>query len=198
MLIILKGVNVIKIKKQSFVLILFITLLALSIGYAIVTTNFNIGGTVSTQSPSDDINDTSNLKQNFIVNWNDTVKEIDYSNAYGAEANVAIDKNTKTVTINVSNLSKLNSSITVKLQIDNDSIDLIADINKPVITNSKSTYFNVYVEWPSSVSKNADGSISVNNKDSVEVYVTFMMIKSPIEQTVGDFTITFTAEAREV
>lgn len=62
MLIILKGVNVIKIKKQSFVLILFITLLALSIGYAIVTTNFNNGGTVSTQSPSDDINDTSNLK----------------------------------------------------------------------------------------------------------------------------------------
>lgn len=194
----MKGVNVIKTRKYTIVLILFIALLSLGIGYALVTTNLHIGGTVGTNSPGVDSSDTSNLQQNFIVNWNDTVKEIDDSNAYGAEANVAIDKNTKTVTINVSNLSKLNSSITVKLQIDNDSYDLIADINKPVITNSKSTYFNVYVEWPSSVSENADGSISVNNKDSVEVYVTFTMVKSPIEQTVGDFTITFTAEAREV
>ena len=100
----MKGVNVIKTRKYTIVLIVFIALLSLGIGYALVTTNFNIGGTVSTQSPSDDINDTSNLKQNFIVNWNDTVKEIDYSNAYGAEANVSIDKNTKTVTINVASL----------------------------------------------------------------------------------------------
>lgn len=186
----MKGVNVIKTRKYTIVLILFIALLSLGIGYALVTTNLHVGGTVGTNSPGDDSSDTSNLKQNFIVNWNDTVKEIDDSNAYGAEANVAIDKNTKTVTVNVSNLSKLNSSITVKLQIDNDSIDLIADIDIPEIINSQSKYFDIYIDWIDSV--------SINPKGYKEIYVTIVMIKSPLEQILGDFTVTFTANAREV
>lgn len=181
--------NVIKTRKYTTVLILLFTLLALGIGYAIVSTDLHIGGNITTQSPGSDPDDTSNLEQNFIVKWNDTVKEINDSNAYGATANVVI-VDEKTVSIDVSSFSKLYSSITVKLQIDNDSIDLIANIAKPVITNSQSDYFNVSIDW-------TDGA-TVNPQGYVEVYVTFQMIKSPIVQITGAFSITFTAEAEEV
>lgn len=176
-------------KKHIAVLILFTTLLALSIGYAIVSKDLHIGGTASTQYNGLDSDDTSNLKQNFIVKWNDSVKEIDDSNAAGAIANVVIVDN-ETVSIDVSNVSKLHSSITVKLQIDNDSVDLIANIAKPTITNQQSKYFDVYIDW--------SNDVSVNPQGFIEVYITFEMIKSPIVQITGEFSITFTATAEEV
>lgn len=177
-----------KNKKHLSILIIFLALLFLSIGYAAISKELLVNGGATTQKEDgSDAEDTTSLAKNFIVLWDKDTKVIDDTFADNTKTEVTIldDLNVK---INISDFNKTNSFVTVTLKIRNDSKDLKASIPLPTISNSYDRYFGVTTDWVDTV---------LLPGESKDVTVTIELVRSPIDHASGTFTIKFTANAVE-
>lgn len=177
-----------KNKKYLSILIVFLALLFISIGYAAISKELLVNGGATTQKEDgSDAEDTTSLSKNFVVLWDKDTKIVDNTFADSAKTEVTMldDLNVK---IDFSDFNKTNSFVTVTLKIRNDSKDLKASIPLPVITNSKERYFSVTTDWVDTV---------LLPGESKDVTILVELIRSPLDHTSGTFTIKFTADAVE-
>ena len=177
-----------KNKKYLSILIIFLALLFLSIGYAAISKELLVNGGATTQKEDgSNADDTTSLAKNFVVLWDKDTKVINDTFADNAKTEVTIldDLNAK---IEITELSKYNAFVTVTLKIRNDSKDLKASIPLPVVTNSEERYFSVTTDWVDTV---------LLPGESKDVTITIQLIRSPLDHTSGTFTIKFTANAVE-
>ena len=176
-----------KNKKYLSILIVFLALLFISIGYAAISKELLVNGGATTQKEGVSDDDTTSLAKNFVVLWDKDTKVIDDTFADNAKTEVTIldDLNAK---IEITELSKHNAFVTVTLKIRNDSKDLKASIPLPVVTNSEERYFSVTTDWVDTV---------LLPGESKDVTITIQLIRSPLDHTSGTFTIKFTADAVE-
>lgn len=176
-----------KNKKYLSILIVFLALLFISIGYAAISKELLVNGSATTQKEGISDDDTTSLAKNFVVLWDKYTKVIDDTFANNAKTEVTIldDLNAK---IEITELSKHNAFVTVTLKIRNDSKDLKASIPLPVVANSEERYFNVTTDWVDTV---------LLPGESKNVTITIQLIRSPLDHTSGTFTIKFTADAVE-
>ena len=177
-----------KNKKYLSILIVFLALLFISIGYAAISKELLVEGNATTKSEGNmDDEDTTSLAKNFVVLWDRDTKVIDDTFADTAQTEVTIldELNAK---IEITELTKYNAFVTVTLKIRNDSKDLKASISLPVVTNSEERYFSVTTDWVDTV---------LLPGESKDVTITIQLIRSPIDHTSGTFTIKFTADAVE-
>ena len=176
-----------KNKKYLSILIVFLALLFISIGYAAISKELLVNGSATTQKEGVSDDDTTSLAKNFVVLWDKYTKVIDDTFANNAKTEVTIldDLNAK---IEITELSKHNAFVTVTLKIRNDSKDLKASIPLPVVANSEERYFNVTTDWVDTV---------LLPGESKNVTITIQLIRSPLDHTSGTFTIKFTADAVE-
>lgn len=182
-----------KNKKYLVSLFVLVALLCLGIGYAAVSKDLNIAGLGTTfgenvsdpnnPTPADE-DDTDDLGQNFKVHFasNATAEASDTTNTT-CSVTVVDDLN---ATITANKLLTLYSSVKVTLTIVNDSEDLDAVIDLPVITNDNETYYRVTTDWVKT---------TLAPHESKTVVVTIECIKSAIEHQVTNFGIKFTANA---
>jgi hypothetical protein len=176
-----------KNKKYLSILIVFLALLFISIGYAAISKELLVNGGATTQKEGVSDDDTTSLAKNFVVLWDKDTKVIDDTFAGNAKTEVTIldDLNAK---IEITELSKHNAFVTVTLKIRNDSKDLKASIPLPVVANSEERYFSVTTDWVDTV---------LLPGESKEVTILVELIRSPLDHTSGTFTIKFTADAVE-
>lgn len=183
-------------KNRKFLVSLFVTLalLCLGIGYAAVSKDLNINGIGTTfgedvkdpNKPSaEDKKDTTDLGQNFKVHF-DSAAKAEASDKANTTCSVTVVDDLH-ATIKANKLLTLYSKVTVTLTIVNDSEDLYAVIDKPVITNDNETYYSVTTNWVKT---------TLAPKGSQKVIVTIECIKSAIDHQVTNFGIKFTANAQ--
>ena len=182
-----------KNKKYLVSLFVLVALLCLGIGYAAVSKDLNIAGLGTTYGenvtdPNNpdpvDKDDTTDLGQNFKVHF-DSVATAEASDTANTTCSVTVvDDLNATITAN--KLLTLYSKVTVTLTIVNDSEDLDAVIDLPVITNDNETYYRVTTDWVKT---------TLAPHASKTVVVTIECIKSAIDHQVTNFGIKFTANA---
>lgn len=176
-----------KNKKYLSILIVFLALLFISIGYAAISKELLVNGGATTQKEGVSDEDTTSLSKNFVVLWDKDTKIVDNTFADNAKTEVTMldDLNVK---IDINDFNRTKSFVTVTLKIRNDSKDLKASISLPVVTNSQERYFSVTTDWVDTV---------LLPGESKDVTITIQLIRSPIDHTSGTFTIKFTADAVE-
>lgn len=183
-----------KNKKYLVSLFVLVALLCLGIGYAAVSKDLNIAGLGTTygedvtdpnQPGQDDKDDTEDLGQNFKVHFGSTATA-EASDTANTTCSVTVDDDLH-ATIKANKLLTLYSKVTVTLTIVNDSEDLDAVIDLPVITNDNPTYYRVTTDW---------AKTTLAPHESKTVVVTIEVIKSAIDHQVTNFGIKFTANAQ--
>ena len=196
-------------KNKKFLTGLFVLLmiLCLGIGYAVVTKDFNIFGTVTTQGADVDpsnpgTNEDELLDQNFLVKF-DTTKTSDYvlSNTNNGSKVFDAAKTTCTVaytdeynaTIDVKGLAELGDTVVVTFTVVNKSADLDASIAAAVLTAEDGTsafasdYFDVVV---------SDTTATIAKQGGTSTFtVTISVKKSAIETQTISFNVDFQATA---
>lgn len=208
-------------KNKKFLTGLFVLLmiLCLGIGYAVVTKDFNIFGTVTTQGADvDPSNPGTNadelLDQNFLVKF-DTTKDSDYvfSNTNNGSKVFDAAKTTCTVeydtdndrkaTIDVKGLAELGDTVVVTFTVVNESPDLNAKLLEAEVTDESgenvfaNDYFDVVVDIDTNEILEAAKTDTEGNVilDTVTFTVTISVKKSAIETQKVSFNIDFQAEA---
>lgn len=196
-------------KNKKFLTGLFVLLmiLCLGIGYAVVTKDFNIFGTVTTQGADiDPTNPGTNadelLDQNFLVKF-DTSKDSDYvfKNTNNTSKVFDSTKTTCTVaytdeynaTIDVKGLAEIGDTVVVTFTVVNESADLKAIISAAVLTAEDNTsafandYFDVVV---------SDTTGTIAEKGGTSTFtVTISVKKGAIETQTVSFNVDFQATA---
>ena len=193
-------------KNKKFLTGLFVLLmiLCLGIGYALVTKDFNIFGTVTTQGAIiDPTNSDELLDQNFLVKFDTTKNVYKFSNtkndskAFNNEkttCTVAYDKdNDRKATIDVKGLAELGDTVVVTFTVVNVSPDLDASIAKAKLTAEDGTstfasdYFDVVV---------SDTTAKIAKQGGTSTFtVTISVKKSAIDTQTIKFNIDFQATA---
>lgn len=191
-------------KNKKFLTGLFVLLmiLCLGIGYAVVTKDFNIFGTVTTQGAIiDPTNSDELLDQNFLVKFDTTKNVYEFSNtkktskvfdarttctvAYTDEYNAKID---------VKGLAELGDTVVVTFTVVNESADLDASIAAAVLTAEDGTsafasdYFDVVV---------SDTTATIAKQGGTSTFtVTISVKKSAIDPQTISFNVDFQATAK--
>lgn len=151
--------------KKTFIgLALFVAVLVLGIGYALVSSQtLNINGEAKAGEAEID----------FPVMFDDS-KEIVVSDTDKVEASIDLtDSNKRTATINVSGLTAIGDKVTATYAIKNESTDLAALLSAE--TNSVSDYFKVTAAFE-------DDTIAP--QDFTNVTLTVELAKTPIDQEI--------------
>lgn len=183
-----------KNKKYLVSLFVLVALLCLGIGYAAVSKDLNITGVGTTYGENvtdpnnpdpDDKDDTTDLEQNFKVHFDSAATAVASDTANTTCSVTVVDDLNATVKAN--KLLLLHSTVKVTLTIVNDSEDLDAIIDLPVITNDNAAYYKVTTDWVKT---------TLAPGQSKTVVVTIEVIKSAIDHQVTNFGIKFTAEAQ--
>ncbi len=164
-----------KNKKHLYGLIIFVMVLVLGVGYAVVSSvDLTITGTAGTETKNLDVVISA-------ASPNDTSADV-----YGTVTNPA----GLTATIHVANMQAVGETQTVTYTITNNETDVAASILKKTITVDKSEFFSVTTSVDSNpVVAQANGTATVT--------VTVTLIKMPIEaaDSTANITVTLTASA---
>lgn len=191
-------------KNKKFLTGLFVLLmiLCLGIGYAVVTKDFNILGTVTTQGAViDPTNPDELLDQNFLVKFDTTKNVYEFSNTKKTSKVFDNNKTTCTVaytdeynaTIDVKGLAEIGDTVVVTFTVVNESADLDASIAKAKLTAEDGTsafasdYFDVVV---------SDTTATIAKQGGTSTFtVTISVKKSAIDTQTIKFNVDFQATA---
>lgn len=196
-------------KNKKFLTGLFVLLmiLCLGIGYAVVTKDFNIFGTVTTQGADiDPTNPGTNpdelLDQNFLVKFDTTKNVYEFKNTKNTSKVFDKKKTTCTVaytdaynaTIDVKGLAELGDTVVVTFTVVNESPDLKANIAAAVLTAEDGTsafssaYFDVVV---------SDTTATIAKQGGTSTFtVTISVKKSAVDTQTISFNVDFQATAK--
>ena len=166
-----------KNKKHLYGLIIFVMVLVLGVGYAVVSSvDLTITGTAGTETKNLDVVISA-------ANPSDTT-----ANVYGTVTNPA----GLTATITVKNMQEVGETQTVTDTITNKDPDVNASVLKKTITVDKSEFFEVTTSVDST-------PVVVNaNNGTNTVTVTVRLKKMPIEEADSTANITVVLEASAV
>ena len=166
-----------KNKKHLYGLIIFVMVLVLGVGYAVVSSvDLTITGTAGTETKNLDVVISA-------ASPNNTSADV-----YGTVTNPA----GLTATIHVANMQAVGETQTVTYTITNREADVAASILKKTITVDKSEFFNV------TTSVDSSPVVAAKNNGTATVTVTVELIKMPIASADSTANITVTLEASAV
>ena len=167
-------------KKKSFVaLALVCAVLVLGVGYALTTIDLKVNGDI-TVSPDD---------SNFDVNFTDA--SITTTGTLTGKTDTADKGNGKTATLSVKTLKTVGEKVVAEYTITNNSkAGINATLSNPTATQTDDTakdYYTVTAEL-------ADNAAIAPN-GTKKLTVTVELVKAPLEEVTGNFTVTFNASA---
>ncbi len=167
-------------KKKSFVaLALVVAVLVLGVGYALTTIDLKVNGDI-TVSPDD---------SNFDVNFTDA--SITTTGTLTGKTDTADKGNGKIATLSVKTLKTVGEKVVAEYTITNNSkAGINATLSNPTATQTDDTakdYYTVTAEL-------ADNAAIAPN-GTKKLTVTVELVKAPLEEVTGNFTVTFNASA---
>ena len=167
-------------KKKSFVaLALVVAVLVLGVGYAITTIDLKVNGDITVSS--DD--------SNFDVNFTDA--SITTTGTLTGKTDTAEKGNGKTATLSVKTLKTVGEKVVAEYTITNNSkAGINATLSNPTATQTNDAAKNYYTVTATLADTNP---IAPNGTRKLTVIVE--LVKAPLEEVTGNFTVTFNASA---
>ncbi len=167
-------------KKKSFVaLALVVAVLVLGVGYALTTIDLKVNGDI-TVSPDD---------SNFDVNFTDA--SITTTGTLTGKTDTADKGNGKTATLSVKTLKTVGEKVVAEYTITNNSkAGINATLSNPTATQTDDTAKDYYTVTATLADANP---IAPNG--TKKLTVTVELVKAPLEEVTGNFTVTFNASA---
>ena len=167
-------------KKKSFVaLALVVAVLVLGVGYALTTIELKVNGDI-TVSPDD---------SNFDVNFTDA--SITTTGTLTGKTDTADKGNGKTATLSVKTLKTVGDKVVAEYTITNNSkAGINATLSNPTATQTDDTAKDYYTVTATLADANP---IAPNG--TKKLTVTVELVKAPLEEVTGNFTVTFNASA---
>ena len=167
-------------KKKSFVaLALVVAVLVLGVGYALNTIDLKVNGDI-TVSPDD---------SNFDVNFTDA--KITTTGTLTGKTDTADKGNGKTATLSVKTLKTVGEKVVAEYTITNNSkAGINATLSNPTATQTDDDAKDYYTVTATLADANP---IAPNG--TKKLTVTVELVKAPLEEVTGNFTVTFNASA---
>ena len=167
-------------KKKSFVaLALVVAVLVLGVGYALTTIELKVNGDI-TVSPDD---------SNFDVNFTDA--KITTTGTLTGKTDTADKGNGKTATLSVKSLKTVGEKVVAEYTITNNSkAGINATLSNPTATQTDDDAKDYYTVTATLADANP---IAPNG--TKKLTVTVELVKAPLEEVTGNFTVTFNASA---
>ena len=167
-------------KKKSFVaLALVCAVLVLGVGYALTTIELKVNGDI-TVSPDD---------SNFDVNFTDA--SITTAGTLTGKTDTADKGNGKTATLSVKTLKTVGEKVVAEYTITNNSkAGINATLSNPTATQTDDDAKDYYTVTATLADANP---IAPNG--TKKLTVTVELVKAPLEEVTGNFTVTFNASA---
>ena len=167
-------------KKKSFVaLALVVAVLVLGVGYALTTIELKVNGDI-TVSPDD---------SNFDVNFTDA--SITTAGTLTGKTDTADKGNGKTATLSVKTLKTVGEKVVAEYTITNNSkAGINATLSNPTATQTDDDAKDYYTVTATLADANP---IAPNG--TKKLTVTVELVKAPLEEVTGNFTVTFNASA---
>ncbi|MBS5806129.1 MAG: hypothetical protein KIC90_03035 [Firmicutes bacterium] len=167
-------------KKKSFVaLALVVAVLVLGVGYALTTIELKVNGDI-TVSPDD---------SNFDVNFTDA--SITTAGTLTGKTDVADKGNGKTATLSVKTLKTVGEKVIAEYTITNNSkAGINATLTNPVATQTNDDAKDYYT-----VTAELADTNSIAPNGTKKLTVTVELVKAPLDEVTGNFTVTFNASA---
>ena len=166
-------------KKKSFVaLALVVAVLVLGVGYALTTIDLKVNGDI-TVSPDD---------SNFDVNFTDA--SITTTGTLTGKTDIADKGNGKIATLSVKTLKTVGEKVVAEYTITNNSkAGINATLSNPTATQT------------TDAAKDYTVTTTLENNDAIapngtkKLTVTVELVKAPLEEVTGNFTVAFNASA---
>ena len=167
-------------KKKSFVaLALVVAVLVLGVGYALTTIELKVNGDI-TVSPDD---------SNFDVNFTDA--KITTTGTLTGKTDTADKGNGKTATLSVKSLKTVGEKVVAEYTITNNSkAGINATLSNPTATQTDDAAKGYYKVTATLVDTNP-----IAPNETKKLTVTVELVKAPLEEVTGNFTVTFNANA---
>lgn len=171
-----------KNRKKIVVALLLVCALCLGIGYAALTDNLYVDGTVSVSPFAYNVyfaSATSNPASGVTVNIGN---EADAEDPQGHDDKL-------TIAVDNTVLNVIGDKVTVSAVIKNDNTDYKAQVILNDTVSAKSGLYKVTCTWA-----DGDGTIAVSGQNTVKIEIELLSV--PTESVVDDaFTITFSVTA---
>ena len=167
-------------KKKSFVaLALVVAVLVLGVGYALNTIDLKVNGDI-TVSPDD---------SNFDVNFTDA--SITTAGTLTGKTDTADKGNGKTATLSVKTLKTVGEKVVAEYTITNNSkAGINATLSNPTATQTDDAAKGYYTVTATLVDTNP-----IAPNETKKLTVTVELVKAPLEEVTGNFTVAFNASA---
>lgn len=177
-----------KNKRILIILVLFVSLLCLGIGYAAVSQKLFINGNAQTVTDEE-------LAKNLNVYFNSFVNKS--TSPLSANVPTALGSGVRTITLDTAGFAKAGDKAVVAIEVKNGSTEYKVDISAVVTHDER---FEVIYDFRTSNSAASGSSTAtgINVGSSTYLFVTVELLKAPVTQiTDAEFTITLTATAVE-
>lgn len=167
-------------KKKSFVaLALVVAVLVLGVGYALTTIDLKVNGDI-TVSPDD---------SNFDVNFTDA--SITTTGTLTGKTDAATKGDGKTATLSVKTLKTVGEKVVAEYTITNNSkAGINATLSNPTATQTTDAAKDYYT-----VTATLENNDAIAPNGTKKLTVTVELVKAPLEEVTGNFTVTFNASA---
>lgn len=167
-------------KKKSFVaLALVVAVLVLGVGYALATIDLKVNGDI-TVSPDD---------SNFDVIFTDA--SITTPGTLTGKTDTATTGDGKTATLSVNALKTVGDKVVAEYTITNNSkAGINARLTDPTATQTDDNAKDYY-----KVTATLENNDAIAPTGTKKLTVTVELVKAPLEEVTGNFTVTFKANA---
>ena len=167
-------------KKKSFVaLALVVAVLVLGVGYALTTIDLKVNGDI-TVSPDD---------SNFDVNFTDA--SITTTGTLTGKTDVATKGDGKIATLSVKTLKTVGEKVVAEYTITNNSkAGINATLSNPTATQTTDAAKDYYT-----VTATLENNDAIAPNGTKKLTVTVELVKAPLEEVTGNFTVAFNASA---
>lgn len=167
-------------KKKSFVaLALVVAVLVLGVGYALTTIDLKVNGDI-TVIPDD---------SNFDVNFTDA--SITTTGTLTGKTDAATKGDGKTATLSVKTLKTVGEKVVAEYTITNNSkAGINATLTNPTATQTDDAAKDYYT-----VTATLENNDAIAPNGTKKLTVTVELVKAPLEEVTGNFTVAFNASA---
>ena len=172
-------------KRALIIIVLIVAVLLLAVGYAAITKDLSIGGTIAAGANAD----------NFKVHYQGTTGTISSTNT-GATLSATTNEE-HTATIEASGLDTAGQTVTAVFTIVNESDDLGADLTVET-QNLSGTNVNYFEIVSTELGKTTLSAKGTGTADTTTVTVVLRLKTTPVDNVTASINVALKATATEV
>ena len=176
-----------KKRRTLIIAILLVAALALGIGYAALSTELTVTGSVTNQPHPINVVYTGNAQ---VVRVTGDLEEA------ATASNVICTANAKSATFNVSKLAHNGDFVVASFEVINYN-EYKVQMENPTVSYTGDEFYEVETYWVNAQGARQDAAPELSKDQTATFYVKVMMNKTTAESLSGDFTVSIKAASSQ-